>query len=176
MLHGSGGDAAGAVRLIDAATSDVLVLAPDSRGATWDVIRSGFGPDVAFLDAALQQVFRRHRVDERRIALAGFSDGASYALSLALANGDLFTHVLAFSPGFMTLPQVVGHPDVFVTHGVIDEVLPIEACSRRLVPCLQSSGYSVQYHEFAGGHVVPPDLAEKGINFLAGSDAAGLDG
>jgi predicted esterase len=40
----------------------------------------------------------------------GFSDGASYALSLGLANGDLFTHVLGFSPGFMRVPRHVGRP------------------------------------------------------------------
>jgi len=31
----------------------------------------------------------------------GFSDGASYALSVGITNGDLFTHVIAFSPGFV---------------------------------------------------------------------------
>ncbi len=35
----------------------------------------------------------------------GFSDGASYALSLGVPNGDLFTHIVAFSPGFMRLPD-----------------------------------------------------------------------
>ena len=39
---------------------------------------------------------------------SGFSDGASYALSLGAANGDLFTHIAAFSPGFMRPPVSVG--------------------------------------------------------------------
>jgi predicted esterase len=37
------------------------------------------------------------------LAVSGFSDGASYALSIGPANGDLFTHVMAFSPGFADL-------------------------------------------------------------------------
>jgi phospholipase/carboxylesterase len=121
---------------------------------------------VAFLDAALRGVFGGHRVDPRRVALAGFSDGASYALSLALGNGDLFTHALAFSPGFAAPPEPVGRPRLFVSHGVADDVLPIGACSRRLVPRLRSAGYEVRYREFPGGHFVPADLASEAMAML----------
>lgn len=169
MLHGAGGTAAGALRLIEGAAPGALILAPDSRGSTWDLIRGGYGPDVSFLDAALREVFGCHRVDPRRVALAGFSDGASYALSLALANGDLFTHVLAFSPGFYAPPErpVAGRPSVFVSHGVADEVLPIEPCSRRLVPRLRAAGYPVRYREFPGGHSVPAAIAAEAVATLS---------
>jgi predicted esterase len=43
----------------------------------------------------------QYNVDRSAICCSGFSDGASYALSLGLSNGDLFSHILAFSPGFM---------------------------------------------------------------------------
>jgi phospholipase/carboxylesterase len=167
MLHGAGGGAAGALRLIGAAAPRALLLVPESRGRTWDLLQDAFGPDVAFLDAALAAVFRRHRIDPRRIALAGFSDGASYALSLALGNGDLFTHVLAFSPGFAAPPaQPVGRPAVFVSHGVADAVLPIDRCSRCLVPRLRAAGYAVRYREFDGGHVVPREIASEAVGIL----------
>jgi phospholipase/carboxylesterase len=166
MLHGAGGNAAGALRLVEGAASGALLLVPESRGATWDVILGGYGPDVAFLDAALRAVFERHRVDGRRIALAGFSDGASYAVSLALGNGDLFTHVLAFSPGFCAPPPLVGRPWIFVSHGLSDEVLPIGACSRRLVPRLRAAGYAVRYREFTGGHRVPAEVAAEAVAAL----------
>ena len=168
MLHGAGGDAAGTLGLIEHAARGAILLLPESRGPTWDVIMGGYGPDVAFLDAALEQVFRRHPVDPRRIALAGFSDGASYALSLALGNGDLFTHALAFSPGFAAPPEPVGRPEIFVSHGTQDDVLPIDACSRRLVPRLQRAGYAVRYHEFPGGHYVPTEIADEAVGMLAG--------
>ncbi|WP_343897511.1 alpha/beta hydrolase [Craurococcus roseus] len=144
MLHGAGGHATGALRLVEAAAPGALILAPESRGPTWDVILGAYGPDVAFPDAALRAVFGRRRVDPRRVALAGFSDGASYAVSLALGNGDLFTHALAFSPGFAAPPAPVGRPRLFVSHGVADVVLPIGACSRRLVPRLRAAGYEVR--------------------------------
>jgi phospholipase/carboxylesterase len=57
---------------------------------------------------------------------------------------------------------------VFVTHGVADRVLPIDRCSRRLVPALRQAGYEVRYREFAGGHVVPPELAAEAADWLVG--------
>src|SRR5206468_3283154 len=36
-----------------------IIVAPDSRGDTWDVTRGSLGPDVAFIDRALQSVFAR---------------------------------------------------------------------------------------------------------------------
>src|SRR5215831_15316729 len=38
------------------ADAGIVVLSPDSRGGTWDAIRSGFGPDVEYLDRALKRV------------------------------------------------------------------------------------------------------------------------
>ncbi len=51
-------------------------------------------------------------VDTTRLAVGGFSAGASYALSIGLANGDLFGHVLAFPPGFMAPMNTRGRPQV----------------------------------------------------------------
>lgn len=165
MLHGAGGTAEHALTLVreEAEAAGVLVLAPESRGRTWDAILRGFGPDIRFLDLALDAVFRRRAVDPARVAVGGFSDGASYALSLALGNGGLFGHALAFSPGFMAPARIVGRPHVFVSHGTGDTVLPIDPCSRRLVPALQDAGYDVLYHEFDGGHVVPPEVVRQAM-------------
>ena len=168
MLHGAGGDAAGTLGLIENAAPEAILLLPESRGPTWDIILGAYGPDVAFLDAALERVFQQHRVDPRRVALAGFSDGASYALSLAIGNGDLFTHALAFSPGFAAPPEPVGRPLIFVSHGTEDDVLPIDSCSRRLVPRLRRAGYDVRYHEFPGGHYVPAGIADEAMGMLTG--------
>jgi predicted esterase len=86
-----------------------------------------------------------YAIDPARVAIGGFSDGASYALSLGLTNGDLFSHVLAFSPGFMAPAGQEGSPRIFVSHGTRDAVLPIDRCSRRIVPTLRRAGYDVAY-------------------------------
>lgn len=146
----------------------VAVLATDSRGTTWDVISGRFGPDVEFMDAALSHAFERVAIDPTRVAIGGFSDGASCALSLGLVNGDLFTHVIAFSPGFIVGNEGRGKPAIYISHGTRDGVLPIDSTSRRLVPSLHQAGYDVQYREFPGSHEVPPHIAREAFAWMNG--------
>lgn len=170
MLHGAGGAGARAARMLQsfADRDGMLLLAPDSLGQTWDLLERNTGPDVERIDSALESLFDRFAIDDKHLAIAGFSDGASYALTLGVANGDLFTHVLAFSPGFLAATAQVGEPRFFVSHGRADNVLPIAQCSRRLVPQLKRAGYDVDYREFEGGHTVPSDIADDAIAwFLA---------
>lgn len=47
----------------------------------------------------LAKVFQEYTVDPTHLAIAGFSDGASYSISLGVCNGFLFTHIIGFSPG-----------------------------------------------------------------------------
>ncbi|MDP8951144.1 MAG: phospholipase [Actinomycetota bacterium] len=152
----------------------MLLLVPTSKEYTWDVIvgRGRYGPDVAVIDRALESTFGRYAVDPTRIAAGGFSDGASYALSLGITNGDLFTHVLAFSPGFMMPAGQRGSPCIFVSHGTHDEVLPIDRCSRRIVPQLRRAGYDVSYREFEGGHAVPSDVTREAVGWFAAEQGA----
>jgi phospholipase/carboxylesterase len=148
----------------------VAVLAPDSRDTTWDAIRRGFGRDVMFVDRALDRVFDTMAIDPARVAAGGFSDGATYALSLGLINGDLFRRVVAFSPGFVIEGAPAGKPRFFISHGTADPILPIEQCSRAIVPALRARGYEVTFREFNGGHEVPPDIAREGLQWVAAHD------
>ncbi|AUX46039.1 phospholipase [Sorangium cellulosum] len=169
LLHGAGGNAHHGLALLKelADEAGLLLLALDSRHATWDIIADDtYGPDVTFLDRALRQLFRDAAVDPARLAIGGFSDGASYALSLGLTNGDLFTHVIAFSPGFMAPAAQRGRPRVFVSHGTQDQVLRIDPCSRRLTPLLRRAGYDLRYQEFEGPHVVPPEIARDALEWF----------
>jgi predicted esterase len=167
LLHGAGGDAQGGLGLLQAFADErgLILLAPASRGRTWDVILDGYGPDITLIDQALDHTFSRYTVDPARLAVGGFSDGASYALSVGITNGDLFTHVIAFSPGFMAPADRQGSPRCFISHGTNDEVLPIDRCSRRIVPQLQRAGYDVLYREFDGPHTVPPEIAQAAIEW-----------
>ncbi len=149
----------------------MILLAPASHRRTWDLLLPGYGPDVTLVDAALEQVFDRHVIDPSRLAVASFSDGASYALSIGATNGQLFSHVIAFSPGFWAPGDTRGAPSFFVTHGTDDQVLAIDATSRRVVPRLERAGYDVRYREFSGGHTVPGDLAEAAVMWFLGDGA-----
>jgi phospholipase/carboxylesterase len=169
MLHGAGGHAEHGLSLLRqyADQNNILLLAPASRAATWDIIvNSRFGTDVIFIDQALTLAFERYTIDPAHIAIGGFSDGASYALCLGLSNGDLFTHILAFSPGFAYTIEQQGRPAVFISHGLHDQVLPITPCSRRIVPQLQGQSLPVLYHEFDGGHEIPPVISQSGVEWF----------
>jgi phospholipase/carboxylesterase len=168
LLHGAGGAAHTFWSRLSGVAERVgcAIVVPESRGPTWDAIRDGFGPDVEFIDSAMRLAMSRVAVDPARVVASGFSDGASYALALGLNNGDLFTRVMAFSPGFIP-PGGARHgsPEVFMTHGDQDPILPYEATSRRIVASLERAGYSVTFRKFTGGHTVPADLARDGFTW-----------
>lgn len=157
-------------RHIDVAdATGTIVLAPYSTIGTWDAIRSGdFGADVPGIDGTLAWVFARWRVDPARIVMSGFSDGGSYALSLGLANGDLFARIAAWSPGFIVPAKHVGRPPILITHGTRDEILPIDRTSRRIVPELRAAGYTVDYREFDGPHAIQQPQLDAMVHQLAG--------
>jgi phospholipase/carboxylesterase len=176
FLHGATGSGRRHLRAVLAAADryGVVLVAPDSRDpATWDLIAEGrFGPDVVFLDQVLDTIADQLDldVDAARLAIGGVSDGASYALALGLSNGDIFSTVLAFSPGFLVAPEPAGQPRIFVSHGTADPILPIDACSRSFVPVLRQAGYDVRFHEFDGGHTVPPPISDEAMRWwLSGS-------
>ena len=175
LLHGAGEDARDGLALLRAHADGhgLILLSPSSREYTWDLVvgRGRYGPDLAAIDRALEETFSRYGVDPTRVAVGGYSDGASYALSLGIANGDLFTHVLAFSPGFVAPTERVGSPRIFVSHGTRDGWLPIERCSRRIVPQLERAGYEVRYREFEGGHVVPPGIGREAAEWFTAERA-----
>jgi predicted esterase len=166
LLHGATGSGAKFLSRMQSqmTTPGVVIAAPDSRGMTWDVVRTGLGPDVAFIDDMLRAIFDRYAVDRARIAVAGFSDGASYALTLGLTNGDLFRHVMAFSPGFLALkkPSAV-RPRVFIAHGREDEILSFDESSKRIATTLERGGYDVTFRPFDGGHTVKPDVVRQAM-------------
>lgn len=163
LLHGSGDGSAfwtrpefGIERLAD--ERGLILLAPDSRSVSWDVVlQRSFGADAQFIDRALHQAFGLCLVDPSRVGLAGFSDGATTALSLGLANGDLFSQLGGFSPGFVSEGSRVGKPRIFVSHGTRDTVFPIANTGRPIVSKLRQSGYQVEFQEFDGPHTVPFD-------------------
>lgn len=167
-LHGAGQDPRdGLAPLLRLAQAHrLLLLAPASHGVTWDAVADRWGQDVHRIDRALAAVLATHPVDPQHLAISGFSDGASYALSLGLANADLFTHIIAFSPGSLLDGPRVGSPRVFVSHGLADEILPIDYSTRRIVGQLDADRVPTEVRIFDGPHTVPPDIAQAAIQWL----------
>ena len=169
MLHGATQSGNDMLEYLGSAPDEagIAVLAPSSRAYTWDAIGGRFGSDVELLNRALDRTFDEAEIDPARVAVGGFSDGATYALSLGLMNGDLFRRVVAFSPGFVIEGPPEGRPHVFISHGTADHILPIDSCGRRIAANLKARGYDVTFREFAGDHEIPPDIAREGLLWAA---------
>lgn len=174
-LHGANKTAFnGMATVVDAATAaGAIVIAPSSRDpVTWDMFGAGFGADVAYINASIAQVSDLYNIDPARVAVQGFSDGATYALSLGLASGKAFTHVIAFSPGGVAPPQLSGTPQVFISAGQKDTVFPFAAMTA--VACqLVSNGYPVTFESFPGGHEVPVNIAAGAVTWMTGEPTQG---
>ncbi|HEY1909481.1 MAG TPA: alpha/beta hydrolase-fold protein [Vicinamibacterales bacterium] len=165
MFHGAGGTGLGVNYTFQVADDlGIIILAPDSRDeATWDFLLHGYGEDVDFIGVALRDTYARCNIDRARMAIAGHSDGASYALSLGLGTGDTFGKIMAFSPGVMQPAEVHGKPKIFISHGLSDPIMPIDVTSRKFVPRLKNLGYDVTYVEYEGRHGVTPEVVKEGF-------------
>jgi len=145
-----------------------IVLSPDSRDErTWDAILGIWGPDLEFIGTALKYASRQCAVVESHIGLGGFSDGGSYALSMGIGNGDVFTKIMGMSPGVMQPAAVRGKPKIWVSHGTSDPIMPIDITSRKFVPRLKSLGYDVTYREYDGRHQLPAPIAHEAFAWFA---------
>lgn len=183
LLHGAGGSARGFLEgFRDGADRDgYLLLSLQSEAVTWDLVvdagkRGGqgepsFGRDVRRADQVLDDLFRRVAVDPRRVAIGGFSDGASYALSLGLANPKLFRGIVAMSPGFFVAPPAFDPKQkVFVAHGRRDEILPFSQ-GRRIAALLETTGVAVRFRPFDGPHSINRVTFAEGMAFAIGRSA-----
>jgi phospholipase/carboxylesterase len=151
------------------------ILAPESPGMTWGTGPKTWGYDYLAINRALEEAFVRCAFDRNRLAIGGFSDGASYALSLGLANGDIFSYIVAFSPGYVVKAHARGRlglhnevqiPFVYIAHGTADNVLPIASTSRIFASSLEKNGYNITFHEFSGSHHLSHHVADQGMAWL----------
>ena len=172
VLHGGGGIGANFANAFKALadSNDFIVLAPDSKQLTWDLVSTGkVGVDVERLSTAIDYVLRRATIDPARIWIAGHSDGATYALTLGAANGDYFQRIVAFAPGFLYAPQKTGRPPLRVVHGRFDHVFALAETEREVVGPMRAAGYDVTLVPFDGGHEMPQAQVDAAVLWLTGT-------
>ena len=123
------------------------------------------------LDAFLDEELARHNLDERRLALVGFSQGTMLALYVAPRRASPMAAVLGFSGvllGAAALPaEVVSRPPVFLIHGDADEIVPVGALAAA-VAGLQAADIPVRFEIRPGlPHAIDPEGIAHGGAFLA---------
>jgi len=168
LLHGASGNGQSMLTALQSHADQVgaVLLCPDSRGFTWDAIRFAYADDVNFINSALQVTFDKCNIDPLRIGVAGFSDGASYAIGLGRINGDLFQRMVAFSPGLLLPAHDAYKPPLYLTHGYRDSVLPLEVTSEPIAEQLLARGYQVTFRKFDGGHWMPAVYVPEAFRWL----------
>lgn len=169
-LAGSGESARGMFPLAE--EFGIIIIAPESRELTWGQSIPGFDDDVHYLGPAYRRVANLVDLDAEHVGLGGVSDGAGYALSMGLAYGNVFNHVIVMSGGLMIPFRKQGKPRIFLAHGINDTQMPIDLTARKYVPQLKAEGYDVTYHEYDGGHRVPPGEMREAFKWLLSSQPA----
>lgn len=183
MLHGARGSGEEMLdRLLDnSGVLEAAVLAPTAHDETWDALipetdtlldgwsgsmsRGQFGRDIALLNEALALFVSQVAVEAGRMSVAGFSDGATYALAVGLANPGLFRRIAALSPGLLMDDASPARSSVYIAHGRGDRAFPIDRCGRRIANDLRRRGFDVTLREFEGGHELRRDVYHDAVSW-----------
>lgn len=168
LLHGAGGNARSFLNefMREADARGFVLLSVQSAGRTWALRKpSEKEADVVNIKAAIQSLASTAPVNLKRVTAMGFSDGASYALSVGMAYPRMFRSIVAFSPGYAFAPTRLDTGQrIFIAHSRRDRVLPAEN-TREMVKGLESAGFKPEVHWFNGGHEIDPKLKQAGIDF-----------
>jgi len=196
LLHGAGHRQTEMVEHFEAEADarGLVLLAPDSAGETWDAVETAEEPpsidsplanrlshrfvssrDEKRVDAAIADLANIVPIDRNRTVLAGFSDGATFALAMGLSINQHFAAVIAWSPGIAIrdVSPARGRP-VFVSHGRQDPILKFDVSCGEIVPLLQSEGADVTFLPFDGGHDAPPPVKDAFLDAVFGRSAGSV--
>ena len=141
-----------------------ILLSTEAQNGNWDLLVKGkFGADLNLIDEALSDLFALYQVDSEKVAIGGFGEGATYALSIAAANADLFTHTLAFAPTSSNIPHLETLPPAFVA----------AAANGELVNKMNELGVEVEVEDSeAASGKLSDELIRRGFKWFLGLDLA----
>ena len=174
LLHGRGSSARDIISLAsELALPDVAFLAPEASGGSWYPLRflEPQARNEPFLSQALetvQTIMRQTGLEQRQIALLGFSQGACLALEFAHRIGGRFKAVIGLSGGLIgadselelrSYPSLESTP-VFLGCSDIDLHIPLERVQRSAA-LLEMQGANVQTRIYPNfGHGINSDELE----------------
>ncbi|CTQ52336.1 Carboxylesterase 2 [Roseibium album] len=186
ILHGYGADGADLIdlgRAWQGQLPDAAFVAPNApetlpfealSGRQWfalserspSELRIGAEAAQPILDHFLDRELEEHALDDRSLALVGFSQGAMMTFQCGLRRKVPPAALIGYSgllPGIGQLSDINTQSPVLIVHGTEDDVVPhyhAEAARQTLT----KSGVEVKLHELAGlGH----SIDERGM-ILAG--------
>ncbi|MEE9350254.1 MAG: phospholipase [Flavobacteriaceae bacterium] len=110
----------------------------------------------------IDTIIRKYKVNTKKVFLLGFSQGSILSYAVALRNPDKIPYIIALS-GYINsdlIPKnitkdAVKNLNFFISHGNVDQVLPIE-WARKSLPILNTLEIKYQFNEYPVGHGVNP--------------------
>jgi phospholipase/carboxylesterase len=143
----------------------------DPRGAAerWNGVVSARPSIDAFLDEELARL----GLDESRLALVGFSQGAMMALHVGLRRKRAPAAIIGYS-GLLVGPDRLGeagaeHAPILLVHGDQDPVIPLEAMFIAMNDLAKAEIPSQWHLSFGVGHGIDGGGLQHGALFLAQS-------
>lgn len=103
----------------------------DGDGMDPHVVAAGLDAAASRLDAFLDEMLAKRRLDDSHLALVGFSQGAILALHVGLRRAKSMASIVSFSGALFDLEALSGEirarPHVLLIHGEADPVVPFAA-------------------------------------------------
>jgi phospholipase/carboxylesterase len=133
-----------------------LIIGPDGIGVSVKQFEQSRVLILKFVD----ELIEKHNLDPKRVFLCGFSQGAMMSVSAFLSEPLKFAAVVAMSGRAM--PEMLPESEdfdalkdfpVFVTHGIYDQVLPIEN-GRATNEILSALPVDLVYKEYPMAHEI----------------------
>lgn len=173
MLHG------GRALVLCPQGPHALAIGGGMYGYGWFPLVPGTPPDTeAFFRGAdalrgfLDMAAERYPIDPAKLVVAGFSQGGTMALELALHDPRRFSGVAGLSTWlpepladhYPARPEHEGLP-VLVVHGTQDDRIDVER-ARESRERLRSYGCAITYREFEMGHEIRPEALRVIVRWL----------
>jgi phospholipase/carboxylesterase len=191
FLHGYGADGADLLGLADPLgphLPDTMFVAPDAPektsggyGLQWFPIpwldgsseaaaAEGLARASDDLNGFLDTLLQAEGIEDRALALLGFSQGAMMAMHVAPRRPKPMAGVVAIS-GRLLAPEKIGEitvkPPVLLIHGDDDQVVPFGNMAHA-GQVLTAAGIETYGHVMQGtGHGIAPDGLQVALSFLA---------
>lgn len=171
-LHGGSGNGRNFLWtwLRDARAGEVILLAPTATGPTWAL--QGEDRDSPNLAQLVELVSATWRVDPSRVLLTGLSDGGTFCYVSGLVAGSPFTHLAPVAASFhpmlaqMADPGRIGSVPIFITHGSLDWMFPVEI-ARGARDALKRAGGRVTFREIDDlSHTYPREINSEILRWL----------
>ncbi|MDG7056234.1 MAG: dienelactone hydrolase family protein [Wolbachia endosymbiont of Meromenopon meropis] len=119
-----------------------------------------------FLDIKLKEL----GLDDTKLSLIGFSQGAMLAIHAALIRSQSCASVVAYSGRFLSpsrvAPKIKSKPNICVIHGDADDIVPFSSLDLA-IKNLKKNGINAEGHSIhALNHAINDDCIKLGVEFI----------